>query len=693
MPLDDTRRKQLDDIVLNLAQQNAPQEDVETIVNDFKGKYETTQPEEGILDKVGGFVKSFGSAIASGVEADVAFIKNPKQFTEDVATGITAERKDRATQEASIKEEMSSAFTNSDFNKYAELNKKLDEVKGQRSAAEVFADIPQDIAIGAETFTDALKLVPSNIKSAYLQATKGAEGASVVNKDKSTEYINKVNEDTNRLVADTKAKYGDREIFGLPITFSDLAQLPQSVGFSGVSMGAGIAAGAATPSSYIPYVGTVAAWTAGTAASGKVAYEMSTYQITQQYLEAKNEEKLASTGVGLTQDEEVKLKDGFQKLAMEYGLWEAVPEAISNAAFLKILTVPLSKMIGTSMASAVAQKVGGLYGEELLTETITQMGQNNVEVKSGMSKEAPRDWLSPEDWSKSFKEIAPQTFLLTTLMAGAGQSIISSKNAYDKIRTMLSNELDKKGASDDEKKKILDTIPNPKGEMQKEDISVQLSQGKSPNQIALELSQSMSSSDALNLVNEAVARETAAGAPEVAKPAETPIIAPEVAPAPAQVEISGVEEATKSLKAIDDTILTKTPTDIQAEFDAAQTSIDTHLTELQKNVADIKARLDQAPVGSAQKKALKIELTKAQGVSKKAEESFNKAVTTHAENFRGFLGNYISTNFAETKLTEAQKSDVIDNIAIKITEPSAIEKVGGVALKEIVSEEIAVLNR
>lgn len=39
MPLSAERRKQLDGIVTNLASQNAPQEDVQAIVNDFSGKY------------------------------------------------------------------------------------------------------------------------------------------------------------------------------------------------------------------------------------------------------------------------------------------------------------------------------------------------------------------------------------------------------------------------------------------------------------------------------------------------------------------------------------------------------------------------------------------------------------------------------------------------------------------------------
>ena len=40
MPLSEQRRRQLDEIVVKMANQNAPKEDVVAIVNDFKSKFE-----------------------------------------------------------------------------------------------------------------------------------------------------------------------------------------------------------------------------------------------------------------------------------------------------------------------------------------------------------------------------------------------------------------------------------------------------------------------------------------------------------------------------------------------------------------------------------------------------------------------------------------------------------------------------
>ena len=322
------------------------------------------------------------------------------------------------------------------------MNKEPDAFDRFNEAEDYFNRV--DVVGGLKTGVEALKYVPQQLKSAFLQIKQGgASGASVANKDKSDLYIEKAQKDLDKFLQETEAKYGKTRLMpGIKIT--DVASLPQNLAFSGLSMGAGLSA---VPLASIPFAGPVLAWTVGTTAAGKTAYEMSTYQITQKYLEAKNEEQIKLTGFGLTEEQEENLKDEFALKGMQYGLFEAIPEALSSAVGLKLLTAPLKAMIGNSLATQVASKVAGLYGEEMLTETITQMGQKNVEISAGLLNEAPKDWLKPEDWTESFKEIAPQTFLLTTLLAGAGQTIVSTKNAYTKVRNSLVNELVTKGMS------------------------------------------------------------------------------------------------------------------------------------------------------------------------------------------------------------------------------------------------------
>ncbi len=63
---------------------------------------------------------------------------------------------------------------------------------------------------------------------------------------------------------------------------------------------------------------------------GKVAYEMATYQFMQEYLEIKNEEMQQTQGRNITIEEENQFKTDMVSLAKQYGLWEAIPEAIAG---------------------------------------------------------------------------------------------------------------------------------------------------------------------------------------------------------------------------------------------------------------------------------------------------------------------------------------------------------------------------
>jgi len=294
------------------------------------------------------------------------------------------------------------------------------------------------ITEGVEVFGGAIKRLPKQIKAAVLQATQkggGAEGASAVNKDKSDQYIAEATKEQEQFVQDVLKKYGDKAF--LPgIKLTDIANLPQSLAFSVTSMGAGLAAGGAT--ALLPIPGSrIAAWGVGTYASGRAAYEMSAYQIMQTYLDLKNEEKIDSIGQSLTLEEENNLKKGFNKLAHDYAMWEALPEAISNLAFVSLLTAPLTKMVGKTIAGRIVNKIAALYGEEILTETVTEIGQKGIMGKAGLPGGGEVDWTSPTEWVEAFKAVAPQTFLLTTIMGSTGTLIINTP----KVVKSLDNEV------------------------------------------------------------------------------------------------------------------------------------------------------------------------------------------------------------------------------------------------------------
>ncbi len=285
---------------------------------------------------------------------------------------------------------------------------------------------PSDPWAVLQVFGEGLTKLPQQVGAAILQAFQGQGGASVVDKDWADRFIEQANIDLEQFIVDTNEEYGDR------ITF-ELAQFPRNLAFSVTSMGAGLAVG--VPTAFVPVPGArVAAYMLGSATSGWVAYQMTTYQIMQQYLELKNEEKIAETGRGLTLEEERQLKADFESEAHRYGLWEAIPEAVSNLAFVSILTTPLTGMLGRNLATKIISKITAMYGQELLTETITQKGQSAIEVEAGLRE-------GRITWAEAFKEIAPQTFLLTTIMGGAGQTIVSSSNAIKKIKDSLKTEI------------------------------------------------------------------------------------------------------------------------------------------------------------------------------------------------------------------------------------------------------------
>jgi len=279
----------------------------------------------------------------------------------------------------------------------------------------------------AKVFGQSLTYLPKQIASSVLQATQGQGGASVVNRDWADKFIAEANEDLDKFTQSIAKQYPTSD------HLYEVSQLSRNLAYSVTSMGAGAAAG--IPISLIPVPGArAAAWAAGTAASGAVAYQMTTYQIMQTYLELKDAEKIEQTGKGLTQEEENKLKQDFHNDAVKYGLWEAVPEAISNLLFGQLLLGPLGKMVGGPIATQIITKLAGMYGEELLTETITQKGQSAIEVEAGLRE-------GRINWVEAFKEIAPQTFLLTTIMAGAGQVAVSSAQGIQKVRNSLKNEI------------------------------------------------------------------------------------------------------------------------------------------------------------------------------------------------------------------------------------------------------------
>lgn len=190
--------------------------------------------------------------------------------------------------------------------------------------------------------------------------------------------------------------------------FEGVTEAMSSIPYSLTTMGAGLAGGAA--SGLLSGGNPVVAGGAGMAASGKTAYEASVAQFNRTLYDASTQVLQREP----TPDEWGKIQGYFVDKATEYGLWEAGPEAISNLLMTKLLG-PLGSKIKGGLKGAF-KNILGLYGEELGTETITQMGQGGIEADMGLRDKAP----GPID---AFLEVAPATLVQTTLFAGGKKGI------------------------------------------------------------------------------------------------------------------------------------------------------------------------------------------------------------------------------------------------------------------------------
>lgn len=188
-----------------------------------------------------------------------------------------------------------------------------------------------------------------------------------------------------------------------------MISMPYSLATMGASLGAGIPATMAA--------GPVVGGTTGMAASGAVAYRASK----QNFMENMLAETTKLLGRTPTQDEWDRIAQEFDSEATWYGRWEAGPEALSNLFMAKLLG-PLGKRVFSGGIGNAAKRVAGLYGEEMATETITQMGQGSIEADLGLRDEAP-------GVLQALGEVAPATFWQTTLMAGGkkGLDLISRR--------------------------------------------------------------------------------------------------------------------------------------------------------------------------------------------------------------------------------------------------------------------------
>jgi hypothetical protein len=294
-------------------------------------------------------------------------------------------------------------------------------------------------------FVDTVKAIGAGSKTLWSQV-KGSTASAIRGGDIDTQegYADKVIRENQEIIQAYLAEYGKNKGDSfLNITPSDVATAISNMGFSGVAAVTGLAVGGATAALPVPGA-RPAAYATGSAAMGKVAYNMARDQFTQTFMDAVNEDRASRGTPSLTEEEWQPMKEGLDQKAHEYGLWEAIPEAIGGAVGFKIITAPLkgflkkylkddigNRMLGKLVSGGA--RLGATTAEQLVEETITQYGQGGIEADVGLRDERPT-------WKEAGKEIYGPTVALTAIMAGGAKGAHMGYEALTKKKAITTNE-------------------------------------------------------------------------------------------------------------------------------------------------------------------------------------------------------------------------------------------------------------
>lgn len=208
-----------------------------------------------------------------------------------------------------------------------------------------------------------------------------------------------------------------------------------SLGFSGVAMGSGLLGGLAGDvvgkglgmlagplgSAIIGKATKVIGQMAG---AGVAAYRMAGATFLGEAFNTLEAQSMATNGRPLTEEEKAAHMEALLPIAKNTALWEAGPEAVSNA----IMLGAGKALLGKAGIKTIAKKALESVGAELATETVTQVEQSGDQRKLAAYAEGRDPASESADWSPSgvvtaFKEVAPQTLALTGLM-GAGAATV-----------------------------------------------------------------------------------------------------------------------------------------------------------------------------------------------------------------------------------------------------------------------------
>ena len=221
-----------------------------------------------------------------------------------------------------------------------------------------------------------------------------------------------------------------------------------------------------------------------------------------------------------------------------------------------------------------------------------------------------------------------------------------------------------------------------------EEVRAQMDAGASPAEVALTLSQEMPIAAAEAIVKEAVFESVKQPAVEIVQkevPQEEIRVDEKITPTGEGAKKAVEEMAALSAK-VGKEVLTKTPAQIQDEFNAAQEALAQDTQEIKESIKAIEERLAVAPARSQEKKDIKLELEAERKKLKEAEEDFQNKVYGNSIAFREFLISQIQEKVSGT---DEQIAELADEVALRVNDTAYGTKAFDVAISEIMDIVVA----
>lgn len=376
----------------------------------------------------------------------------------------------------------------------------------------------------------------------------------------------------------------------------------------------------------------------GVGLAGYQALSMAEDKITQIVTgKTQSATQAISSKLGLTPEGSATLDllDMVAKGGTLYGVYKAAPSVIDS------FTKDMITQHGLPQYTFIdAAKVKDMFQTGALT---------SVEEKGLVSSLG----LNGDQYKQAFKEGLTIKLPTTDVMR------VTDKPYWGKVKSILGfNQTDTSTTVQNKAQTTNDRILDPSRQLPtSEMIQAELAKGKGASQVIYEIAKDHPLAEA----KEAVAQAQAA-TPE-----------PEQAAAPAAPQAG-------QLPATDDTLLDKTPADIQKGLAGVQQTADSKIADIQKQVAAAEKAVEAAAPKSAEKKDAKIRLSDAKEALAQAQQAPANIATQHANEAQDTLSNHIQN---EHGVPEAQAGALAAKTLEHVTNPELLKKHGGTPLRRI----------